>query len=543
MLESFCPFIDRSCGKMMGTMIMESDLTPETPTKDWYESDLQLAAELGKTLLERNKELDGSLKQCQNVIDDQELEIQYLTKQVVALREINDSRLKVYEQLEGAIADQERKNSKLVHDSVSDKKVIKSLKSNVEALEKRCEDLIGMVNELRNTHEAMKEKPLSKNGKHWSSNLQFMSSDNKLRRVISCENSIWNCDDYQQASNAETEIIALQSKVNYLKSIRDQEKNTRSELESQMSNLVVENEELREDIRNREQKEQQYKNLEYEMQVFEESYGRACRNCQQRLRLNCGELDSPTSQLLDSDVETENGHELGECTLVRLNNGSTLYGSQESLRSLCNPSSESCSDYHSISLFSELDAQYKALIDKYESLVNTQENETQTTESQTLPSKQNANSSDLDSGINLGDDCATPSAENAEKTVTETVNVCGPNSSLQVRLHTPPRTLNFNSSTNQIQCHFQRSPPEYKKLFQEIFAVLKKTIETEELEKKTPKVEEKKEAKEVVQCSFGHSAQIHRRSYAEVVQSGRPRNQYRPLIYHQKPRRSYYQHR
>ncbi|KAK9704487.1 hypothetical protein QE152_g27850 [Popillia japonica] len=38
--------------------------------------DLQLAAELGKTLLERNKELENSLKQQQNIIDDQTQEIE-----------------------------------------------------------------------------------------------------------------------------------------------------------------------------------------------------------------------------------------------------------------------------------------------------------------------------------------------------------------------------------------------------------------------------------------------------------------------------------
>ena len=38
--------------------------------------DLQLAAELGKTLLERNKELESSLKQQQAVIDDQAQEIE-----------------------------------------------------------------------------------------------------------------------------------------------------------------------------------------------------------------------------------------------------------------------------------------------------------------------------------------------------------------------------------------------------------------------------------------------------------------------------------
>ena len=39
-------------------------------------ADLQLAAELGKTLLERNKELELSLKHQQSVIDDQTLEIE-----------------------------------------------------------------------------------------------------------------------------------------------------------------------------------------------------------------------------------------------------------------------------------------------------------------------------------------------------------------------------------------------------------------------------------------------------------------------------------
>ena len=39
-------------------------------------TDLQLAAELGKTLLERNKALELSLKHQQSVIDDQNMEIE-----------------------------------------------------------------------------------------------------------------------------------------------------------------------------------------------------------------------------------------------------------------------------------------------------------------------------------------------------------------------------------------------------------------------------------------------------------------------------------
>ncbi len=39
-------------------------------------SDLQLAAELGRTLLERNEELENELKQQQAIIEDQAQEIE-----------------------------------------------------------------------------------------------------------------------------------------------------------------------------------------------------------------------------------------------------------------------------------------------------------------------------------------------------------------------------------------------------------------------------------------------------------------------------------
>ncbi|QQP53160.1 Uncharacterized protein FKW44_005528, partial [Caligus rogercresseyi] len=49
----------------------------------------------------------------------------YLTKQNLALREVNESRLKVYEQLEVSINDLEDSNRKLVEESKSDKVRIK----------------------------------------------------------------------------------------------------------------------------------------------------------------------------------------------------------------------------------------------------------------------------------------------------------------------------------------------------------------------------------------------------------------------------------
>lgn len=55
--------------------------------------DLKLAAELGKTLLERNKELENCLKQHQNVIEDQAQEIEVSTLGRSALSYRNCSQL------------------------------------------------------------------------------------------------------------------------------------------------------------------------------------------------------------------------------------------------------------------------------------------------------------------------------------------------------------------------------------------------------------------------------------------------------------------
>lgn len=51
---------------------------------------------------------------------------QYLTKQTVALREVNDSRLRIYEQLEVSIQDLERANHRLAVDHATEKKHIKT---------------------------------------------------------------------------------------------------------------------------------------------------------------------------------------------------------------------------------------------------------------------------------------------------------------------------------------------------------------------------------------------------------------------------------
>ncbi|XP_058443356.1 uncharacterized protein LOC131425442 isoform X2 [Malaya genurostris] len=126
--------------------------------RDWNHSDLQLAAELGKTLLERNKELESSLKHHQNIIEDQAQEIEYLTKQNGALREVNDSRMKIYEQLEVSIQDLERDKYKLALENQAEKKHAKTLCRNIETLEAKVEELNKTLDEVRRQLEAERKK-------------------------------------------------------------------------------------------------------------------------------------------------------------------------------------------------------------------------------------------------------------------------------------------------------------------------------------------------------------------------------------------------
>ena len=51
--------------------------------------------------------------------------LQYLTKQTATLREVNESRAKIYEQLEVSISELENTNQKLVEENQTDKVKIK----------------------------------------------------------------------------------------------------------------------------------------------------------------------------------------------------------------------------------------------------------------------------------------------------------------------------------------------------------------------------------------------------------------------------------
>uniref|UniRef100_A0A0A1XMQ6 Cerebellar degeneration-related protein 2-like n=1 Tax=Zeugodacus cucurbitae TaxID=28588 RepID=A0A0A1XMQ6_ZEUCU len=158
---------------------------------DLSERDLQLAAELGKTLLERNKELETLVKELKGTIDEQQQEIVYLKKHTNALREVNDTRLKVYEQLDIGIQDLERANQRLTAENTSDKKHIKTLVQNIEALEARQDELNKQLEELRQALSMERRKN------------ERLSSANERRNAAGVANDSHRNNGVQDASAVE----------------------------------------------------------------------------------------------------------------------------------------------------------------------------------------------------------------------------------------------------------------------------------------------------------------------------------------------------
>ncbi|XP_075420719.1 cerebellar degeneration-related protein 2 [Tenrec ecaudatus] len=138
---------------LAGNLVEEFELKEDEP---WYDhrdlqQDLQLAAELGKTLLDRNTELEDSLQQMYTTNQEQLQEIEYLTKQVELLRQMNEQHAKVYEQLDVTARELEETNQKLVADSKASQQKILSLTETIECLQTNIDHLQSQVEELKSS--------------------------------------------------------------------------------------------------------------------------------------------------------------------------------------------------------------------------------------------------------------------------------------------------------------------------------------------------------------------------------------------------------
>nr|XP_015215621.1 PREDICTED: cerebellar degeneration-related protein 2 [Lepisosteus oculatus] len=138
---------------MLTDMMVEEEfeIKEEEP---WYdhrdlEHDLHLAAELGKTLLDRNRELEEGLQQMYSTNQEQLQEIEHLSKQVDLLRQMNEQHAKLYEQLDVSARELELTNQRLVVENRSSQHRIQGLTETIESLQAQVEELQRQAEELR----------------------------------------------------------------------------------------------------------------------------------------------------------------------------------------------------------------------------------------------------------------------------------------------------------------------------------------------------------------------------------------------------------
>ncbi|XP_054279430.1 cerebellar degeneration-related protein 2-like isoform X2 [Macrosteles quadrilineatus] len=454
-------------------------------TDCWTSSDLQLAAELGKTLLERNKELETALKQHQNVIEEQTQEIEYLTKQTAALREVNDSRLRIYEQLEVSIQELEHTNQKLSVDNISDKKLIKTLTSQIESLELRCEDLQKSVDEMAVAQESARRR-------------QRRSICTPDTPVPATTPALPLPAVPAPAPADDEELLQLLQQVQELRSQRARDQRRVADLEDQMTQLIQENACLEERVAVLHQKEEEMQSLQEELSTLEEiRQGHLCRRClrgQDAGTLTADEDDDDIS-VIDSLVDESQRK-------------SVLMQLQESLGDSCHG-----------------DNPYRDLVEKYEALLKVQRHPGVIRPPQTVSSN---NCLSLQEELQLSGDffqkeeidsegetrelpkkdpvkitpngkafSATPTDFSEAETSSSGFSDETSNKGTQTDAHFPPGSFLCTISDGD-DCRFSiyddaspvesrfRKTPEYRQLFREIFAVLKRAAEAKDEGEKLP---------------------------------------------------------
>ncbi|KAB5530643.1 hypothetical protein PHYPO_G00131730 [Pangasianodon hypophthalmus] len=346
---------------MLADVIVEEEFDKEQEL--WYsrkelEHDLHLAAELGKTLLERNHELEQGLQQMYSTNQEQLQEIEYLNKQVELLRQMNDQHTKMYEQLDVAARDLETTNHRLVLDNRTAQGKIQSLTETIDSLQSHMESLQKQVEELKasQSERSRRERAEARRGlaAQSVSCLYDLHRETRLSSESHSDDRSWWALD---AGLVEEEKSALQSALRSLHTQLGSERERREAAEKVMELTERENRALEEQLAQLEGARRHQAELEAEVEELRQLW----RSESSSVR--------PTDSLVADAViflTEEKGAESGAEVVEEEE------GSEQELRRghelTCIRRSEAVRQ-RGISLLNEVDAQYSVLKTKYEELL------------------------------------------------------------------------------------------------------------------------------------------------------------------------------
>lgn len=345
-------------------------------SEEWYDHDLQLAAELGKALLERNRDLEEKLFQAQQATEDQQLEIDYLSHQLDTVRESSETKNKIYEEIDKTIQDLECRNQKLIIDSKGDKQKIERLADTVRTLEEKNEELSKRVDDLKAAERERKKMQQQQNKDTRRARSLANLPDNKENLDLCYERiGNWTYNERFKSSNLplnpfEIEIRNQQEIIKRLKAQNMLDKRKREDFETEVALLWEENTSLEVKMKILEEDLFKYKKLQDDIQKIKMESGKYCINCGKTLDL----LKKPG---LQSEVEDDEPHFNSEGKIVKMESGGSIYGSRESLDQVAMETKETMTSIDSpenpedagISILNELELQYQSLFKKYELLL------------------------------------------------------------------------------------------------------------------------------------------------------------------------------
>uniref|UniRef100_A0A1A7W905 Cerebellar degeneration-related protein 2, 62kDa n=2 Tax=Iconisemion striatum TaxID=60296 RepID=A0A1A7W905_9TELE len=357
----------------------EFEIKEEEP---WYdkqdlEHDLQLAAELGKSLLERNRELEQGLQQMYTTNQEQLQEIEYLTKQVDLLRQVNDQHAKVYEQLDVSARELEQNNHKLVLDNRTAQQKIQGLTETVELLQTQVDELQHQVEELKLSPVQPRASPHRENwsprGSQSVSCLQEMQ--NTLRAGCGSDEHSYDLES-SVASWKEEEQASLRQSLHALQTQFAAERAQREEAEREAEFLAAENAALEQQLAGMERYQARVSELEDEAEELRQLWKLESSSRSSRMNIIYGLL--PHSLPLNPEEENE-----GEPVAAKSPAILKRWASERLMKATQVPDSpdriydHECScvrraevvKYRGISLLNEVDAQYSALQVKYDELL------------------------------------------------------------------------------------------------------------------------------------------------------------------------------
>ncbi|KAJ8251715.1 hypothetical protein GJAV_G00224340 [Gymnothorax javanicus] len=369
---------------MLSLGTMEEFVTEEE--EPWYdqrdlEQDLHLAAELGKTLLEQNRELEDSLQQMYMTSEEQVQEIEYLSKQLETLREMNEQHAKVYEQLDVTAHELELTNQSLEQENKTSQEKIERLTVTMETLQGQVDALTAQLEELRSLEQ-----------------LQYRRGKRERRRTIHSfpclrelcsgpsfsEGPLGRRPAHSERSALEEENERLRDVVSSLRSAMGAERNRREGAEQEYSAALQEFGRLEQRLQGAEGCWQRIRELEAELQEMQQ----LCRprvlvihpdeGLAQSLLRSAPESDSAPEEPrpLAEEGGGAGGEGLQAASPVRKSSSDTalnVIGSRDGpggrARAGFALHHAPAGPQRGMSILREVDEQYHALLEKYEELL------------------------------------------------------------------------------------------------------------------------------------------------------------------------------